>query len=155
MSLSSVGCPGGAVVKNLPANAGDAKDSGLIPESGRSPGVGNSNPLRYSCLENAPLALSSQHLSIKQNCCFVCLRSGAVFSPSHWDHGSKRIHNPAEAERFRQKYLDGMLMLKKRKSQNKSLWDVHPHPFPAKIVMLLLLLLLLSRFSRVQLCATP
>ena len=93
-------------------------------------------------------------LSIKQNCCFVCLRSGAVFSPSHRDHGSKRIHNPAKAERFRQQYLDGMLMLKKRKSQNKSLWDVHPHPFPAKIVMLFLLLLL-SRFSRVQLCATP
>ena len=33
--------PGGAVVKNLPANAGDAKDAGLIPGSRRSPGVGN------------------------------------------------------------------------------------------------------------------
>ena len=40
---------GGAVVKNLPANAGD---SGLIPESGRSPREGNGNPLQYSCLEN-------------------------------------------------------------------------------------------------------
>ena len=37
------------VVKNLPASAGDA---GLIPESGRSPGVGSGNPLQYSCLEN-------------------------------------------------------------------------------------------------------
>ena len=37
------------VVKNLPANAGDA---GLIPGSGRSPGGGHGNPLQYSCLEN-------------------------------------------------------------------------------------------------------
>ena len=40
------------VVKNLPANVGDARDVGLIPELGRSPGEGNSNPLEYSCLEN-------------------------------------------------------------------------------------------------------
>ena len=40
------------VVKNLPANAGDARDAGLIPRSGRSPGEGNANPLQYSCLEN-------------------------------------------------------------------------------------------------------
>ena len=41
--------PGGSVVKNPPANAGDV---GLIPGSGRSPGGGNGNPLQYSCLEN-------------------------------------------------------------------------------------------------------
>ena len=40
------------VVKNLPANAGDKRDVGLIPGLGRSPGVGNGNPLQYSCLEN-------------------------------------------------------------------------------------------------------
>jgi len=40
------------VVKNLPANAGDIRDSGSIPESGRSPGGGHGNPLQYSCLEN-------------------------------------------------------------------------------------------------------
>ena len=44
---------GGAVVKNLPASAGDARDMGSIPGSGRSPGVGNDNPLQYSCLENS------------------------------------------------------------------------------------------------------
>ena len=38
------------MVKNRPANAGD---SGLIPESGRSPGEGNGYPLQYSCLENS------------------------------------------------------------------------------------------------------
>ena len=41
------------VVKNPPANAGDARDVGLIPELGRFPGVGNGNPLLYSCLENS------------------------------------------------------------------------------------------------------
>ena len=40
------------VVKNLPANAGDARDVGLIPGWGRSPLRGHSNPLQYSCLEN-------------------------------------------------------------------------------------------------------
>ena len=45
--------PGDSVVKNPPANAGNARDSGLIPGSGRSPGEGNGNPLQYSCLENS------------------------------------------------------------------------------------------------------
>ena len=40
------------MVKNSPANAGDARDMGLIPESERSPEIGNGNPLQYSCLEN-------------------------------------------------------------------------------------------------------
>ena len=43
---------GGTVVKNLPTNAGDTRELGLIAGSGRSPGVGNGNPLQYSCLEN-------------------------------------------------------------------------------------------------------
>ena len=43
------GFPGGSVVKNLPANAGDV---GLIPGSGRSPGEGNGNPFQYPCLQN-------------------------------------------------------------------------------------------------------
>ena len=33
--------------------AGDTRDAGSIPESGRSPGVGNGNPYQYSCLENS------------------------------------------------------------------------------------------------------
>ena len=40
------------VIKNLPANAGDTRDMGLIPGSARSPGGGLGNPLQYSCLEN-------------------------------------------------------------------------------------------------------
>ena len=48
-----MGFPGGAVVKNLPANAGDSRDMGSIPGWGRSPGVGNDNPLQYSSPENS------------------------------------------------------------------------------------------------------
>ena len=40
------------MVKNLPADAGDIRDEGLIPGSGRSPGEGHGNPFQYSCLEN-------------------------------------------------------------------------------------------------------
>jgi len=47
------GFPGSIVLKNPPANAEDARDTGLIPGLGRSPGVGNGNPLQYSCLENS------------------------------------------------------------------------------------------------------
>ena len=46
-----MGFPGGTVVEIHPANAGDAGHMGSIPGSGRSPGVGNGNPLQYSCLE--------------------------------------------------------------------------------------------------------
>ena len=49
----SQGFPGGTGVKNPPANTGDTRDTGSIHELGRSPGVGNSNPLQYSCLENS------------------------------------------------------------------------------------------------------
>ena len=44
------GFPGGSVAKNPPVNAGD---SALIPESGRSPGEVNGNPLQYSCLDSS------------------------------------------------------------------------------------------------------
>ena len=40
------------MVKNPPANAGDIRDMGLILGSGRAPGGGHGNPLKYSCLEN-------------------------------------------------------------------------------------------------------
>ena len=40
-------------VKNPPANAGDTGDADWIPESGRSPGVGNGKPFQQSCLENS------------------------------------------------------------------------------------------------------
>ena len=47
------GFPGGPVVKNPPANAGDGRDMGSIPGSGRSPGGGNGNLLQNFCLKNS------------------------------------------------------------------------------------------------------
>ena len=41
------------VIKNLPANAGDARDMGLISGVGRSSSEGNGNPLQHSCLKNS------------------------------------------------------------------------------------------------------
>ena len=51
-SAFAVCCQVALVVKNLPASAGDIRDVGSIPGSGRSLGKGNGNPLQYSCLGN-------------------------------------------------------------------------------------------------------
>ena len=48
-----MGLPGGTLVKNVPANAGCARDLGSIPGSRRSLGGGPGNPFQYSCLENS------------------------------------------------------------------------------------------------------
>ena len=50
-TLGLSGFPG-TVVKNLPANTGDARDASWIPGWGRFPGGGHGNPFQYSCLEN-------------------------------------------------------------------------------------------------------
>ena len=47
---TSLGFQGGSMVKISPASSRDAKDTGSIPGLGRSPGVGNGNPLQYFCL---------------------------------------------------------------------------------------------------------
>ena len=47
-----MGSPGGSVVKNLPANAGDAGDPNAISDWGRSPGGGNGNPIQYPYWKN-------------------------------------------------------------------------------------------------------
>ena len=49
MSLTGLPCDASS---NLPADAGNRRDLGLMPGSGRFPGGGNGNPLHYSCLEN-------------------------------------------------------------------------------------------------------
>ena len=46
------GFPSGSVVKNLPTKAGDARDVGSIPESGKFPGEGHGNSLQYSYLKD-------------------------------------------------------------------------------------------------------
>ena len=55
------GFPGGSVVKNPPANAGDM---GLIPGLGQSPGEGNGNPLQYSCLGN-PMDIGARWATVR------------------------------------------------------------------------------------------
>ena len=52
MYMHFQGFPDGASGKEPLANAGDIRDVGSIPGSGRSPGEGHGNPLQYSCLEN-------------------------------------------------------------------------------------------------------
>ena len=47
------GFPDGTVVKNPPANTGDARDADSVPGLGRAPGVGNGIMFQYSCLENS------------------------------------------------------------------------------------------------------
>ena len=70
------------VVKNLPTNAGDVRDLGLIPGSGRSPRGGHGNPLEYSCLENpthrgawwaAVRAVAKCQTRLKQLSMHVCI----------------------------------------------------------------------------------
>ena len=51
------------VVKNLPANAEDIRDVGLIPELGRSPQVGHGNPLQHPCLEG-PMDRGARHATV-------------------------------------------------------------------------------------------
>ena len=80
------------VVKNPPANAGDAGDTSLIPRSGKSPGGGNGTPLQYSCLENSMgrgtrqatahgVAKSQTQLSTHSIQCLVTL---SIFSCAFW-----------------------------------------------------------------------
>ena len=63
-----MGFPGGTGVKEPACQLGDIRDTGSIPGSGRSPGVGSGNPLQYYCLENPidcslpPLAMGSQRV---------------------------------------------------------------------------------------------
>ena len=52
VGTQNLSIPGGTVVKNPPANAGDSRDMGSIPRSRRSPGGGHGNTRQYSCLEN-------------------------------------------------------------------------------------------------------
>ena len=63
MHIADSGCSGGTVLKDPPVNA---KDVGLIPGSGKSPGRGNGNQLQYSCLEN-PMELPGIILKLDVN----------------------------------------------------------------------------------------
>ena len=89
--LSAISVPGLGdsqvvlVVKNLPADAGDVKDTGSILGSGRSPGGGSGNPLQYSCLEN-PMDREAWHATVhgvarSGTCAEVMGSVGGLLSP--------------------------------------------------------------------------
>ena len=70
------------MVKKPPANAGDTEDVGSIPRSGRPSGVGNGNPIQYSCLENAMdtracglQSLGSQRVRYDYVCAHACTQT--------------------------------------------------------------------------------
>ena len=79
------------VVNNLPTSAGDPRDVGSIPGSGRSLGEGNGNPLHYSCLENSMDRVAWQatvHGVAKESdtaeqACTRCVRGRAVLALAH------------------------------------------------------------------------
>ena len=83
------------VVKNLPANAGDIRDTGSVPRLGRSPGGGHGKPFQYSCLENlhrqgsldsySPYGCKeldmtevTLHTHDERNCIYYKLRTGGI-----------------------------------------------------------------------------
>ena len=78
----------GEVFKNLPADPGDVSEDGSIPGSGRSPGEGNGNMLRYSCLGNP-------------------MDRGALARYSPWGHKESDTteHSPRQMHILRSKYL--------------------------------------------------
>ena len=75
-----MGFPGGSVVKNLSASAGDPGDTGSIPGSRRSPGVGNGNPLQYFFPEDS-IDRRAWQIAVHK---FHGQRSLAAYSP--WGH---------------------------------------------------------------------
>ena len=81
-----MGFPGGAVVKNLPVNVGDARDRGSIHGLGRSPGGGNGNPPQYPCLEN-PMDRGAWSIAL-QRLDLACMHASAHRSPG-WPKNKK------------------------------------------------------------------
>ena len=89
------------MVKNPPANAEDAGDTGSIPELGRSPGGGNGNPLLYSCLEN-PMDTGTWWATVhgvaesdmtERSCTHVLLQQGAVIFFIHFTVKTLHVGN--------------------------------------------------------------
>ena len=87
------------VIKNLPASAGDIRDVGSIPESGRAPGGGHSNPLQYFCLENPIPDRSLVRYSQKESACTGAWLPGSFMDQRkgrRWAKDSKKLFNPCK-----------------------------------------------------------
>ena len=74
--------PSGSEVKNSPARAGDAEDTGLIPGSERSPGKENGNSFQYSCLEN-PMERGTWRVTIHR----------VAKSQTQWSNRAQQTHS--------------------------------------------------------------
>ena len=126
-------------IKNLPADAGDARDLSLIPGSGRSPGEGNGNPLQCSCLENP-----------RDGGAWWAAIYGVAQSRTRLKRLSSSSSSKSKGYRFGCETFSSLLS-----SYFSQVPSAQVLPLEVIIGNALLLLLLLSRFSRVQLCATP
>ena len=137
--------PDGTVIKDLTVNPGDARDTGLIPESGRSPGVRNGNPLQYSCLENSMGrgAWWAQPMGLQ--------RVGYDWACTHEAKADRDL--PFKNTLGSDAYATEIPVLVHHPSAT---WKpkAFPRQMPSSMRKFLpvLLLLLLSRFSRVRLC---
>ena len=82
------------MVKNLPANAEDARDEALIPGSGRSPREGDGTPFQYSCLENSMDRggwWATVHAGTKESCRAEQLRTLTELPDEHGSQGRRSI----------------------------------------------------------------
>ena len=81
------------MIKNPSANAEDTRDDGSIPGSGRSPGVGNGNPLQYSCLETFQRQRSLSGYIVQ-----VVAKSKTILSLCVCTRSDKHTHTPTHTE---------------------------------------------------------
>ena len=90
MSVYVLRFPGGASSKKTPANAGDLRDAGSVPELGRVPGGGHSNSFQYSCLDNP----RDMHAKLLQTCLTVCSHTDCSppGSPVHGTLQARILH---------------------------------------------------------------
>ena len=93
---SQVGFPSGSVVKNLPASAGDAGDSGAIPGSRRSPGVGNGNPFQYSWL-GSPVGRGAWRVTL-QGLQRIWQQLSDMHAPEWWGSAVSPARTPTGSE---------------------------------------------------------
>ena len=84
------------VVNNPSSNAGDVRDMGSIPGSGRSPGAGHGNPLQYPCLQNPTdrgvwqavvYRVAKSWIQLKRFGTYTHIQESAVSSKDHWGDG--------------------------------------------------------------------
>ena len=125
------------VVKNLPANARDTGDAGLIPGSGRCPGEGNGNPLQYFCLGN-PMDRGAWRATVHrvtnsrtQLKCLACMQHAGHQQLDK--HTALTHHHPSLGRILGDSSLDN---LNSPKEKNVTSWYLAfpqvPHPTPSQ-----------------------